>query len=304
MHVIDSSGNVAVALFAALLAACSAGKVSQPSQVVAKVNGSEITVSQLGEALLRRGGNASAQQVSRQAIDALIDEQLLVKQALNSDLDRDPAVVQALERARRQVLAQAYAERMVFPREPVSAAEQIDYYKKHPELFEKRKVYQVVSYTVRAGDLSDVIRAQLGHVRSPDTVRDVLSAHKVAYDTQALTRAAEQLPLESLPDFAASAAGDLLIMAPRDGHTVMMLITGVQDSPIDLDRAQPIIQQYLVNVRNARALEEYLKQMRASAKITYFADVTESARRLAAGGDVSAVTDQSNRGRGAAAALN
>ena len=46
-----------------------------------------------------------------------------------------------------------------------------------------------------------------------------------------------QLPLESLREFAAAAVGDLLIMPPRNGQTTMMLVTGVQASPIDLDHA-------------------------------------------------------------------
>ena len=42
-----------------------------------------------------------------------------------------------------------------------------------------------------------------------------------------------------------------------------MLIEAIHDSPIGVDRAQPIIQQYLVNTRNAKALDEHLKQARA-----------------------------------------
>jgi EpsD family peptidyl-prolyl cis-trans isomerase len=295
---------MAVAMLAAVLVGCSAGKGSQPSQVVARVDDSEITVSQWSEALLARPDAAAAPQASRQVIDGLINEQLLLNQALSSGLDRDPAVVQALEHARREVLARAYTERMIFPREPVSAAEQIEYYKKHPELFEKRKVYQVVAYTVRADDLSAAIRNQLVHAGSPDAVRDALSGHNLAFEAQGLTRAAEQLPLESLGEFAAAAVGDLLIMPPRNGQTVMMLLTGVQDSPIDLERAQPIIQQYLLNVRNAQALDERLKQMRATAKITYVADLSDSASRLAAGASPSAPAEQRVRGAAAGAVPN
>jgi hypothetical protein len=47
-----------------------------------------------------------------------------------------------------------------------------------------------------------------------------------------------------------------------------MLVTAIQSSPLTFESAQPIIQQYLSNMRNAQALDAHLKQARAAAKIT------------------------------------
>jgi EpsD family peptidyl-prolyl cis-trans isomerase len=264
------TGHAGTAILAALLTACSAGKGSQPSQVVAKVNGSEITVSQVAAELLARGADAATTpHATKAAIDGLIDEQLLYTQAQKQELDRDPTVVQALERARRQVLVRAYAERTVFPNEPISTSEQIDYYRKHPDLFEKRRSYELIQYTIRSGDLGDAIRTELDQAHTPDAVARILSVHKIGYRAQTLTRDAEQLPLDALSDFAAASVGDVLISPARDGQAGLLLITRIQDSPIDLEHAQPLIQQYLVNDRNTRLLEARLKQMRATATITY-----------------------------------
>jgi hypothetical protein len=46
-----------------------------------------------------------------------------------------------------------------------------------------------------------------------------------------------------------------------------MLVTGTQEAPLVFDSAQPIIQQYLANVRNAEALDAHLKTARAAANI-------------------------------------
>jgi peptidyl-prolyl cis-trans isomerase C len=272
-----------VVLVVAALAACGGGKSGQASQVVAKVDDNEITVSQLSEALAARGVEPAAPQVARQAVDALINEQLLVKSAIDNKLDRDPAVVQALEHTRRQVLARAYVERMVFPREEIGAAQQIEYYKKHPALFENRKVFQVMVYTVKDGDVAAAVRTELAGTHSIEDVTRVLDAHSIQHDEQSLTRGAEQLPLEDLPKFTAARVGELVIMQAHEGRLPMMLITGIQDSPITVDRAQPIIQQYLVNTRNAQALEEHLKQARAAAKIAYFDSVSTAATEQIAG---------------------
>jgi EpsD family peptidyl-prolyl cis-trans isomerase len=264
-----------VAVLVAALAGC--GNRGGGSQVVAKVGESEITVSQLSQALHARGVDSANATATREAVDSLINEQILVDSATNNKLDRDPAVVQALERARRQVLARAYVERMIFPTEAISAAEQVEFYKKHPELFEHRRMFQVTTFSVKAGDVTDDLRKALAPLQSPDEIDKVLTTRGVSHDTQSLTRGTEQLPFEDLSRFAAAKVGDLIFMQPHESRMAIMLVQGVHESPIGVDRAQPIIQQYLVNTRNARALEEHLKQARAAAKIAYFDTVTAAA---------------------------
>jgi peptidyl-prolyl cis-trans isomerase C len=127
-------------LLAALCVAGCARHAQTKSQVVAKVNDKEITISQLDQALDSMNPDTLTPEVTRRAIDSLVNEELLVQQALKNKLDRDPATVAALERARRQILAQAYAERMVYPRSPLALAEEEKYYQDHPGLFENRRV--------------------------------------------------------------------------------------------------------------------------------------------------------------------
>ncbi|HVY79737.1 MAG TPA: EpsD family peptidyl-prolyl cis-trans isomerase [Steroidobacteraceae bacterium] len=292
------------AVVASLLTACAGGKSGQTSQVVAKVDDSEITVSQLSEALAARGGQPVSPEVTREAVDSLIDEQLLVKAALDNKLDRDPAVVQALEHMRRQVLARAYLERLVFPRDTISAAEQIEYYKQHPALFEKRKVFQVMVYTVNAPEIPAAVRTELSSAHTVDDVAKVLTAHNLPYESQSLTRAAEQLPLADLPKFEVAKVGDVVALQGSMGRVPLMLITAIQDAPISVDRAQPIIQQYLVNTRNARAVQDHLKQARATAKIAYFDNVTAAATEQIAGQLQSAVATQAGEPRKTPVSLN
>ena len=84
-----------------------------------------------------------------------------------------------------------------------------------------------------------------------------------------MTRAAEQLPLEQLPQFAAADVGDVVIQPAQGQRSTLMLVTGVQNAPLGFESAQPIIQQYLANVRNAEALDAHLKQARATASISH-----------------------------------
>jgi EpsD family peptidyl-prolyl cis-trans isomerase len=259
------AARVAVASLTAMLCACS-GAENDKSQVVARVNDAEITVSQLRTALLAKGETAPTPEGVQQALDGLVNEQLLVDAALANELDRDPTVVQAVEAAKRQLLARAYLERTVFPKQEISTVEQTAYYKINPALFAQRRVYQLTTFTTAMALPQEVVAA-LGGAGTPEAIAAVLTKHEIAFESQNTTRAAEQLPLDQLPQFAAADVGDVVIPPAREGRTSFMLVTGVQEAPLVFDSAQPIIQQYLANVRNAEALDTHLKMVRAAANI-------------------------------------
>src|SRR6185369_12405847 len=119
MRRLNNTARVTTLALVAAVSACSGGRGGDKSQVVATVNGAEITVSQLRTALLAKGEAQPTAQTTQQALDGLVNEQLLVDAALANKLDRDPTVVQALEAARRQFLARAYMERSVFPKQEI-----------------------------------------------------------------------------------------------------------------------------------------------------------------------------------------
>ncbi|MEW5873497.1 MAG: EpsD family peptidyl-prolyl cis-trans isomerase, partial [Chloroflexota bacterium] len=128
-------------LIAALVAGCGDKKETEAgdkpaSQVVARVNGTELTVHQVNFAL-QRIPNLSPEQsraASLQVVRNLVEQELAVQQALADKLDRDATVVQALDAARRQILAEAWMGRKVgAPAEPTDADVQ-EYFNAHPEL--------------------------------------------------------------------------------------------------------------------------------------------------------------------------
>lgn len=291
--------RVATVSLAAMLCACS-GPTADKSQVVARVNESEITASQLRTALLAKGDTAPTPELVQQALDGLVNEQLLVDAALANDLDRDPTVVQAIEAAKRQLLARAYLERTVFPKQEISTVEQTAYYKTNPALFAQRRVYQLTTFTTPVVLPSDVVAA-LGGASTPDSIAAVLAKHEIPFESQNTTRAAEQLPLDQLPQFAAANVGDVVIPPAREGRTSFMLVTGVQEAPLVFDSAQPIIQQYLANVRNAEALDAHLKLVRAAANIE---QSNLAAFGLPAAPAIEREVQQSRLQQGGAAVLN
>ena len=123
--------QILVLCLAAALPACDRASAGRGAQLAAKVNGAEISVDQLRGA----GNNA-------QALDRIIDRELLVQQALHAGLERDPAVRDAIDASRRQILAQAWLDKVAAGK-TVSRDEIHAFYAENPALFAERRVYRV-----------------------------------------------------------------------------------------------------------------------------------------------------------------
>jgi 3-deoxy-D-manno-octulosonate 8-phosphate phosphatase KdsC-like HAD superfamily phosphatase len=81
-------------------------------------------------------------------------------------------------------------------------------------------------------------------------------------------RAAEQLPLNSLDTFAKMKDGQAMVVPAPNGMQVVVL-AGSRSQPVNEEQAKPAIEQYLLNERKRKIVEDDLKAMRAAAKIEY-----------------------------------
>src|ERR1700712_3824018 len=82
---------VAGALMTALLLAACGRHESGPTQVVAKVNGSEISVHQVNFAMsTQQGLKGDADAVGKAVLERLVDQELAVQKSVAAKLDRNP----------------------------------------------------------------------------------------------------------------------------------------------------------------------------------------------------------------------
>jgi EpsD family peptidyl-prolyl cis-trans isomerase len=259
------------------------------TQVAAKVNGDEITVHQINQAMQRMGNLNEAQvpQAQKQILDRLVDQQLLVQQAVDKKLDRDPRVVQSVEAARRQILAQAYVEQVMGTAAKAADDQVNEFYNAHPELFTERRVYRFTQMAIGApADRHAEIHARLEELdqqadkqRILPQMADWLKAHDIQFRVTQATQAAEQLPLESLPKYHKMNVGDLMFTATPQGVVVSQL-TASQSQSLDQAQARPFIEQFLQNRARLKLSEDEMKRLRAAAKIEYvgeFAKVQDGA---------------------------
>ena len=255
-----------------------------PTQVAAKVNDTELTVHQVNFALQRIPNldKDQSKAASLQVVRNLVDQEVLVQKALTDKLDRDPKVVQALDAARRQILAESYmAKKLGVPVEP-SDAEVTDYFNKHPELFSQRKIYRLQEISIQAPkEKQEAIRSKLAASKTLNDFAAWLKAENLPMKAAQGVKPAEQLPLEILPKLAATPDGQAMMLNTPDGVLVIVLV-GSQAQPVTMEQAKPAITQLLQAQARQKAAKAELDALKAAAKIEYMGEFVDAGKESAA----------------------
>jgi EpsD family peptidyl-prolyl cis-trans isomerase len=241
---------------AVFLAGCQRADAGRPAaSVVAKVNGTEISTQQAASA---------------QALENVIDRELLVQKALASGLERDPAVAQSIDTARRQVLAQAYIER--FSKANPSPEEVRGFYAENPALFGDRRIYRLQELVVSApAELIDVLRAEAARAQDMEQVAAWLRSRNARFSPAAVTQPAEQLPLSQLPQLSRMKPGEIAVFPTPLGASVVQLVHA-EPAPLTEQQAAPLIEQFLAGRKRLELAAAEVRRLRESARIEYVGD--------------------------------
>ena len=280
---------IALVSSAALLAACGDKKEKTASQTAAKVGKAEITVHQINFVLQQQRNirPEQADAASKQILERLIDQELALQKADDLKIDRDPRVVQQLEAAKREIIARAYLEK-VGEAAPKPTPEEIKkYYDEKPALFKERRIYSIQEIAIEAKpDQVPALREKLTASKNINEFVEFLKANEFKFAGNQAVRAAEQLPLQSLDAFAKMTDGQAMLNQAANGVQVVVL-AGSRSQPVSEEQARPTIEQFLLNDRKRKLIEDDIKAMRAGAKIEYVGKFGEGAP--AAGAAVSPV---------------
>lgn len=263
-------GSTLIVLALAALAACGSKDEKKPGQALASVNGEEVTVLQLNEELQRAGVSAAQQEAaSKQLLESLIDRQLLLNQAAKDKVERDPKVVQAIERAKALIVAQAYMQKRVGTVAKPTPEEVEEYFTKHPEFFSQRKALDLRELVIDSDSMTDALKAAMDSAKNLDEVAAWLDAHKIQFARTQISRATSDLPPELSAKLLAMPKGQLFII--KEGkRSLLISIADIKDAPVTLAAARPQIEQFLFNKKNKELADAEIARLRASAKIEYF----------------------------------
>ena len=260
--------GVLLLLAAAGLTACG-NKEIKAGQALVKVNGEEITMLQVNDELNRAGVKAEQQEAAtKQLIESLIDRQLILEEAMRNKIDRTPDVMQAIERAKAQIIAQAYLQSVASKVAKPAKAEVDDYYQKHPEFFAKRKEFYLKQLAILNKDFSDELKAAIDSAKSLDEIAVWMDRHGVQYVRRQVARSTADLAQKAVTQLLQLPKGQLFIVGEGDNR-VLNIHVATKDSPITAINAAPQIEQFLINKMTKEAAEEEIKHLRSLAKIEY-----------------------------------
>ena len=274
---------VALAASVALLAGCGDKKDPVASQTAAKVNKSEITVHQINFVLQQQRNirPEQADAASKQILERLIDQELALQKADDLKIDRDPRVVQQLEAAKREIIARAYLEKVGEAAAKPTSEEIKKYYDDKPALFKERRIYSVQEIGIEARpDQVPLLRDKLSAAKNINEFVEFLKANDFKFAGNQAVRAAEQLPMQSLDALSKMQDGQAMLIQGPNGAQVVVL-AGSRSQPVTEEQARPAIEQFLLNERKRKLMEEDVKAMRAAAKIEYVGKFGEGAPKAA-----------------------
>jgi len=250
------------------LAACGS-KDKKAGQSLVKVNGEEITVLQLNDELRRAGVQAGQQEAaSKQLIESLIDREVILDEAMRNKIDRSPEVMQAIERAKAQIIAQAYLQSVTSKVAKPSKAEIDDYFQKHPEFFTKRMEFDLQQLVIANKNFSDELKLFIDSAKSLDEVAEWMDRHGVPYARGQVIRSTADLPQPAVAKLLELPKGQLFIVGEGDNR-MLNIITAIKDSPVTATNAAPQIEQFLTNKKMKEAVEVEIAHLRSLAKIEY-----------------------------------
>ena len=263
-----------VFILTAALAGCGDKKDKPVTQAAAKVNKEEITFSQINQVLSQQRALPPAQAASAEsvALERLIDQELALQKASDQKLDREPRVMQQIEAARREIISRAYLEKIGEGAPKPTPAEISAYYEKHPALFANRRIYNLQEVDIEFAPAQlDAVKAALAAAKTFGVFVDYLKTNGIKYQGSEGVRAAEQLPLASIEQFANLKDGQAVFASRPNGARVIHLVNS-RSQPVTLQAATPAIEAYLLNERKRKIVADDLRALRGAAKIEYVGD--------------------------------
>ncbi|NWK79430.1 EpsD family peptidyl-prolyl cis-trans isomerase [Aquitalea sp. LB_tupeE] len=250
-----------------LLSACNQSHQNDATQVVAKVDGVEITVHQLNYLMAKLSAEGKTPN-KKDVLDDLINQQLLINQAIKNKVDQDPNVLMQVEMSKRQIYSQDSIARIV---KGVSAPELADvkkYYEQHAEQFSNRTKYKFHAFLFSNVKNFDSFSADLEKSTTIEQTQKVLADAAVKFDERDIEVSTELLPSEMLAQLTKMKVGDIKVIRTQAGYELDQLMSR-QITPLDFAQSIDLIKSKIGAERVREKIDTELKDYRKQAKIEY-----------------------------------
>jgi EpsD family peptidyl-prolyl cis-trans isomerase len=244
---------------ALMLTACNSA--SEPTgQVVATVNGKEITSTQLDAEMgpLRAGSTEEQQQMRRAALQQIINRYLLADAAEKQDLANTPAGAIAKQKAEQIAYVTLLQQSLGRNVPTISADEVQQFILDNPDLFGARKIFLVEQIAIASPSASLI--KELEPLTTIDQVRAVLAKYSLPTHTSMGVIDALAMEPGAVRQIAALKQNEIFLL-PKDGDFTVNLIRETRVEPVVGEAATKIAGDLLQNARTNQQVYTRLSEI-------------------------------------------
>ncbi len=264
----------AAAVMMALLGACNRGGGTPKGQVVATVNGEDITIHELNSELAQAHPPASMPRktVETVVLDRVISRKMLADVARQRKLDKNPDFLLAERRVEDGLLAQAL-EGDITRKVPLPTREAAEkYITAHPDQFGQRKIYTIDQIQfLRPANIASL---GLEKALTVNDVAQVLTANKIEFRRSNATvdaLAVNPALVAEIGRITARNPQEVFMFAdqPQGAPAPVMFVNKIVDTKVQPYTGEPAItlaQQIVQREAVQKALGDNLTAFRAEAK--------------------------------------
>lgn len=255
---------------ALLLSAC--GEKKATGQVVAVVNGEEISQEELNAELQAQSimPSADKKQLQNQVLQRLIERKLLAQKAKQDGLDKTPEFIIQSRRMQDDLainmLSQKLGKSVALP----DSAAVSRFIANNPTLFKGRKRYALDQIAFAPPSNMAVLR-QLEPAHSLEAVAAALTTAGIKFTQGSSVLDTATVPPELAQRIASLPPGEPFVV-PAGGRFVVSVVKSVQDVPTADSEAQPAAIELIRRTNIESAVRKELETARTAAKIEYRSD--------------------------------
>jgi peptidyl-prolyl cis-trans isomerase C len=266
----------------------SSGTAGEPGNVVARVDGKPITLSDVQQRIdaldpFSKARYSSPEQRKR-FLENLVRFEVLAREAEKRGYDRDPDVQRALKNQMIQVFLRKELDEKL-KAEPITDADVARYYKEHEAEFRQPEQVRVSQILVKEREQAEKVaaeaRAEQKHDKSDKAFRALVEKYSIDEDSRALggdltffDRQNTQLPRALVEAaFALREVGDISPPVASDkGYHVLKLTQRRPGFTRPLEGVSAEIKRLILRDRRAKKQEEMVAEMRQKLNVQIYED--------------------------------
>lgn len=250
-----------------LLAGC---KDKQPAgQVVATVNGKEVTLQELNTELQSANvpANADKQQAQRALLQRVIERKLVDGLAEEKNLDDSPEYLAQKRRLEETLLGQIYVKKQLAAVPVPSEADIAKFMGEHPEAFANRQQLTLDQIRFAAPSNLEQVKGLEG-THSMEAVASYLTSRGIKFDRAQVQLDSAQIPAEMMARINALPATEPFVV-PTGGMFTINVIVGRKAVAGDPAQAKSVAVGAWRQQQVQKMLTDQINAAKAKAKISY-----------------------------------